>query len=1138
MRLSKILSFLGALLMSASLSATHLLGGEIYWECTSSGDYIFTLVLYRDCTGISMPGSNQTINGPAGNITVSRVSVTDVSPQCPDPAIALDCNAGDPGAIEKGVWRSSPVSLSGTPPAGGWEFSWSSCCRPTLENTGASSYYLRSKMYPYTPAGNQNPISVNTCYDNSPVFAQDANGVTCAGFPYTFNHLPSDKDVDSLVFDWADPLENANQAISFDQGFSNTAPFPDGTENPSNGPNQLDPSSGEMKTEVYNPNPGWYASSVKISEYRCGQLIGEVYRDVPFHFLDPTKCAANASTPSVEIDTSVYTNISRNGNIYRTRVFPEDSVNFRLTGQDLDQFNNGTFQTICMKAGGLQLNANDYTSTTGCNGAAPCATINSKNSNGTYCNTIQNTVEFNWKPTCTHLSTGSCGSATNTYFFTIKMSDNGCAANKEGLATVIVEVIAGEFQPPRFTCLSSDLSGAVTMSWEEVPFDASMDSALKILGFNYYSVEASTNNNGPWTMVDSIPDSTTVTTTIDSATIASNGYQYFRVRYNTGPCEFFSQPSQVRQISQLSMNAIPPGSPEVAQLSWTAMNMPPLPANPTYEIWIEAPAMSGNWKKVGETSQTSYDDTVSVCDLNVAYQIRVRDTVLGCFSGTSMDSATFEDETNTEIPNMTHAEVDSNGRTLLYFNTDTVDTDIIAFQLLYNDPQNGWVIVDTIPPNSPMPYSWPGSQADGRSEEVKVVSLDSCDNASDDLLSQAHKTVYLRNRLNKCDGSSRLSWNAYEEFPNGVDGYRLLVQITEPDGTRLPLTPLFEGGPDDTTFLQRTVERGYKYCYVVEAYDTAAGLTSRSNIECVEAEVLQKSKQLYIAQVSNDHDRDALDLRVYIDGKADVRSFQFERAPTYYGPYEVISTANKPQAPPYIVNFQDFGVDPATQNYYYRVTALDSCGGRDTISNISRNIRMKVEPREDLANRLSWNSYESWLGEVDRYEVYRRKGPGQGFSKIAETDGTDTVHVDFEVSNIVQSEEKASDLCYYVKAVEGNNPQGLVTNTGAPYSAKSNIGCATQGARVFVPTAFRPGSSVNRNKTFGPSVELADLDSYRFYVVNRWGKKVFETEDPNRQWDGSYESGMAPAGVYLYYLSYATPGGQQKVEQGSFTLIR
>ncbi len=1127
----KVLIFALATLLTLPASASHLLGGEIYWSCRPNGQYVFTLTLYRDCTGITLPTTQSTINGPQGNITCfyDINQSGDVSPDCPNTALDIECSSQDDGAIEKYVYVSNPITLTGTPPAGGWEFSYSSCCRPTTNtvNTNTGGYYLRSVMYPYTPPGQANPLNASSCYDNSPQFAQDANGVLCPDYKYTFNHLPSDKDIDSLVFDWADPLQSAGQPIVWQSGYSNTTPFPDGTENPLNGPNTVDPFSGEMTLEAYSPTDGWYVSCVSIKEYRCGQLIGEVFRDVPFNYLPASECPGNANTPSAEIDTSVYTNVTRQGNVYRTRVYPQDTVKFRVTGQDLDQFGAGQFQTICMKAGGLQLNPSNPASPTGCNGEAPCATLTSVNANASFCNTIQNTVEFEWVPDCVHLSSGACGSANNTYFFTIRMEDNGCAAPKVGLATIVVEVIAGDPTPPLLECADVQLNGDIRLTWGQ----PELDSALE---FNYYRIYGSSSPNGPWNVVDSIPFYDTLSTVVPS----QGGTSYFYAEWSTGPCDFVSRPSPVIRTMNLNLTAIPPGSPEYAQLSWTPLSAAGLPASSAgaYEVWVEAPAFSGNWTKKAETTGTSYTDTVSVCDMNVKYQIRVQDTVVGCYSGSSPDTGTFRDRTNTLNTDVARVFVNTNNKAAIEWDTDSVD-DIVAFYLLFNDPRDGWVVVDTVQAGTPSPYEWPGSMADTRSEEFKVITVDSCGNESDDLAIDPNRTVHLRNYLDKCNGISRLSWNAYEEFPNDVHGYRVYVQETR-NGTQQPQSLLFTAGPDDTTYTQTVIEKDVEYCYVVEAFDSIAGLTSTSNELCVEAEVPQQSRQLYIATVSNEFRKDAIELQLLVDGDADVQSFQITRAPEYFGPYKTIAQVAKPTAPPYIIQFLDFGVEPGRLDYFYRVTATDSCGGRDTVSNISRNIRLSASAQADLTNRLVWTTYQGWGGDVAKYEIYRRQGDFGRFTKIGENDGNDSTFIDFELPDLIQAEPDQGRYCYYIKAIEGNNPQGIVTNLGEPFAAQSNQICVTQQARMFMATAFRPNSNVPENRLFGPSMQLDDVDEYQFYILNRWGKKVFETTDPEEKWDGKYEGKDAPQGVYIYFIRYATPGDKAKEERGNFTLVR
>jgi len=54
-----------ALISFAPAKASHLMGGEITWECiktgVNSGLYVFTLKVYRDCNGIAISGVTQTI---------------------------------------------------------------------------------------------------------------------------------------------------------------------------------------------------------------------------------------------------------------------------------------------------------------------------------------------------------------------------------------------------------------------------------------------------------------------------------------------------------------------------------------------------------------------------------------------------------------------------------------------------------------------------------------------------------------------------------------------------------------------------------------------------------------------------------------------------------------------------------------------------------------------------------------------------------------------------------------------------------------------------------------------------------------------------------------------------------------------
>ena len=71
--------------------ASHLMGGEITWECikpgvATSGMYIFTMKVYRDCNGVNLTTASQTItvhnHSFIPSIAVDFVYNSDISPTC------------------------------------------------------------------------------------------------------------------------------------------------------------------------------------------------------------------------------------------------------------------------------------------------------------------------------------------------------------------------------------------------------------------------------------------------------------------------------------------------------------------------------------------------------------------------------------------------------------------------------------------------------------------------------------------------------------------------------------------------------------------------------------------------------------------------------------------------------------------------------------------------------------------------------------------------------------------------------------------------------------------------------------------------------------------------------------------------
>ena len=93
---------------------------------------------------------------------------------------------------------------------------------------------------------------------------------------------------------------------------------------------------------------------------------------------------------------------------------------------------------------------------------------------------------------------------------------------------------------------------------------------------------------------------------------------------------------------------------------------------------------------------------------------------------------------------------------------------------------------------------------------------------------------------------------------------------------------------------------------------------------------------------------------------------------------------------------------------------------------------------------------------------------------------------------------------------------------------------------MYMPNAFTPGKD-GVNDVFLPVGLWDDVSFYSFSIWNRWGKKLFETQDPNIGWDGycsNEKDGKCQQGGYLYKLSYSDMYGAFRDTMGTFMLIR
>jgi gliding motility-associated-like protein len=120
--------------------------------------------------------------------------------------------------------------------------------------------------------------------------------------------------------------------------------------------------------------------------------------------------------------------------------------------------------------------------------------------------------------------------------------------------------------------------------------------------------------------------------------------------------------------------------------------------------------------------------------------------------------------------------------------------------------------------------------------------------------------------------------------------------------------------------------------------------------------------------------------------------------------------------------------------------------------------------------------------------------------------------------------------------------KALTSSTPFTLSVISEDGCTTQKGMVvkvlhklFVPNSFTPnGDALNDVFRIPQGVPITLKE---FSVFNRWGTKVFTTNDPNTGWNGNIKATNAPIGTYVYIIK-GTYEGEDVTLKGTVELIR
>lgn len=87
----------------------------------------------------------------------------------------------------------------------------------------------------------------------------------------------------------------------------------------------------------------------------------------------------------------------------------------------------------------------------------------------------------------------------------------------------------------------------------------------------------------------------------------------------------------------------------------------------------------------------------------------------------------------------------------------------------------------------------------------------------------------------------------------------------------------------------------------------------------------------------------------------------------------------------------------------------------------------------------------------------------------------------------------------------------------------------------FLPNGFSPNNDGNNDVLY---VRGTGIQSVYLQIFDRYGNLMFETQDQNQGWDGTYQNKPVNTGVYIYNVQVFYKDGRTEEKNGNITLFR
>ncbi len=467
----RLIALLVIFSLFSRMNATHIVGGEMYYDYLGNNIYQITLKVYRDCFNGQAPYDDPLDIGVYdnnGNLVQNLMIPFPGSVILP---VTLNnpCFQAPAGVcVEEAIY----ITTATLPPiSGGYTLAYQRCCRNVtilnLNNPLSVGFTITATI----------PDPGLAMNNNAPRFDSLPPLFVCANLPFTFNHEASDPDGDSLVYELCDPFDGASQSNPMPQPPAAPpymtvpwlAPYVGNNPIAANPAFAIDPNTGVL---TGTPNlVGQWVVGVCVREYRNGNLIGIHMRDYQYN-VTPCPGIIVSSVPSQTTFCFGYTvnflNNSVNGTTYLWNFGDGNTL------ADTSQQFAPSYTYLDSGVYNVMLIVNPYTSCadTGYttfyiyplldpNFAPPamqCITNNSFSFTAAGSFLGNGTFSWNFGPNATPQTsalqnpTGITFNAPGTYAITLTVTENGCTKSYTNFITVSPLPVVQFNLPPQAGC--------------------------------------------------------------------------------------------------------------------------------------------------------------------------------------------------------------------------------------------------------------------------------------------------------------------------------------------------------------------------------------------------------------------------------------------------------------------------------------------------------------------------------------------------------------------------------------------------------------------------------------------------------------------------------------------------------------